>query len=300
MRRFWPLLIFAAIFIYALLHQSAPSSLKPSSEEFSQQRIISLAPSITETVFAVGAQAQLVAVTDYCQYPAAAKDLPKVGGYLDPSLEHILRFQPDVVLLMHTQIQLQKQLHQLGIKTLAINHARLDGILSSISQIGTITGHTTAALALRQQLEQRIEVVTKRVAGKPKPATMLAIAHYTDSDQLHHIYLAGQQDFYNDLLNLAGGVNVYQQIQVKVPSISTEGILRLNPQVVIDLFPDASMHQADLQQVNHNWLQLKQLNAVKQDQIHLIQASYATVPGPRVVNLLEDFAAILHPKQDAL
>jgi len=295
MRRFWPLLLLAAIFLYAVMQSDQQTSREDTAATFAAQRIISLAPSITETLFAVGAAAQVVAVTDYCSYPEEAKALPKVGGYLDPALERILRLEPDLVILLSQQRLLKSQLTQLGIQTLAIDTTSLSGILDSIRNIGIATGHNKQAHALLEEIDLRIAAVTERVAARPKPLTLLAIAHYTDSDHLHHVYLAGQQDFYNDLLTLAGGQNVYQGTRLKVPSISTEGILRLNPEVIIDLFPAAEMHHYDLQQIEKNWYQLHQLDAVKQQQVHLIEASYATLPGPRVIDLLEDIVVLLHP-----
>lgn len=295
MRHFWPLLLLAAIFLYAVMQSDQLATREDNPAAFTPQRIISLAPSITETLFAVGAASQVIAVTDYCSYPDAAKALPKVGGYLDPALERILRLEPDLVILLRQQRLLKSQLAQLGIETLAIDTTSLTGIKDSIRNIGVASGHDKQAQALLEEIDLRIKAVSERVAARPKPATLLAIAHYSDSDQIHHVYLAGQQDFYNDLLTLAGGQNVYQGTRLKVPSISTEGILRLNPQVIIDLFPEAEMHQSDLQQVKQNWYQLDQLDAVKQQRVHLIEANYATLPGPRVIDLLEDIALLLHP-----
>lgn len=295
MRRFWPLLLFVAIYLYAVMQPGQQASRVDATVPFAEQRVISLAPSITETLFAIGAATQIIAVTDYCNYPPEAKALAKVGGYLDPALERILRLQPDIVILMRQQHHLKSQLSQLGIETLAIDNTSLAGILDSIHTIGSATGHEQQAEALLELIDTRLASVRERVSARAKPATLLAIAHDTDSDQIHHVYLAGQHDFYNDLLILAGGHNVYQGMQLKVPSISTEGILRLNPEVIIDLFPAAEMHQADLRKVKKQWYQLHQLDAVKQQRVHLIEASYATIPGPRVIDLLEDIVALLHP-----
>ncbi|AFJ01809.1 Vitamin B12 ABC transporter, B12-binding component BtuF [Methylophaga frappieri] len=293
MRRFWPVLPIVFIFIFAYWQPVSEPATSPSDLP---QRIISLAPSITETLFALDAQAKLVAVTDYCRYPAAASQLPTVGGYLDASLTAIVEHQPDLVILLAQQQQLSQQLNQFGIATLTVDHSRLNGILRSIGEIGDMIGHTAAGTRLHQQLQSDIQQIHHRVAKQPVKQTLIAIAHDTNSQQLDQVYLAGQQDFYNDLLVLAGGENVYQQSYLKVPSVSREGLLRLNPDIIIDIFPATYAHSADLAAVRRLWQQLDQVNAVQNDQIFFIEADYATVPGPRVVKLLDDLARLLHPE----
>lgn len=294
MSRFWPLLPLLVIWLFAFWQTPTPN-VAPKSDSI-PKRIISLAPSITETVFAVGAGRQLVAVTDFCQYPQQAQDLPSIGGYLDPSLSQIVAHQPDLVIMLDRQQTLNKQLQQLGIRTLLIDNARLDGIVAGILQIGAASGHQQQAQKLYNQLQQQITHVKRQVADHPRKDTLLAIAHYTNSEQLDLVYIAGQQDFYNDILQLAGGRNVYQDTRLKVPAVSMEGLLRMNPEVIIDIFPDASAHQADLQKVRQQWQQLTPIMAVKQQQIHFIEADYATVPGPRIIQLLTDIAKLLHPE----
>lgn len=294
MRRFWPLLPLLLIWLFAFW-QSPKLNDAPKPDSI-PKRIISLAPSITETVFAVGAGQQLVAVTDFCQYPTEAQDLPSIGGYLDPSLSQIISQQPDLVIMLDRQQTLNKQLQQLGIPTLLVNNARLDGILASILQIGAASGYKPQAQQLQKQLHQQIHTVKQQVADKPRKDTLLAIAHFTNSKQLDLVYIAGQQDFYNDILQLAGGRNVYQDKRLKVPAVSMEGLLRMNPEVIIDIFPDASAHPADLQKVRQQWLQLTAVRAIEQQQLHFIEAGYATVPGPRIIQLLTDIAKLLHPE----
>ncbi len=294
MRRFWPLLPLLVIWLFAFWQ--TPMLVDAPKTDTIPKRIISLAPSITETIFAVGAGQQLVAVTDFCQYPQQVKDLPSIGGYLDPSLSQIVAQQPDLVIMLDRQQTLNRQLQQLGIRTLLIDNARLDGIVNGILEIGSASGHQQQALTLYNHLQRQIIHVKQQVADQPRKDTLLAIAHYTNSEQLELVYIAGQRDFYNDILQIAGGQNVYQDTRLKVPAVSMEGLLRMNPEVIIDIFPDASAHQADLQKVRQQWQQLTPITAVKQQQIHFIEADYATVPGPRIIQLLADIAKLLHPE----
>ncbi len=297
MRRFWPLIIFAAMLIIIGLVslREPPPQIKAVA---SPERIISLAPSITETLFAIGAGDKLVAVTDYCDYPPAARSLPTIGGYTDTSLEAIVAKKPDLVILLQGQQQLRQQLNQLGIQTHTIDNTSLLGIQAAIASIGQETGHTRQADALLAEIEQQIAAIRAKVESQPVIRTLVSIAHYVNSDQLETVYVAGQHDFYNDLLKLAGGINVYQGTKVMVPSVSEEGLIRMNPDVIIDVFPEADDHQSDMTLVMQQWQQLDSVSAVKAGRVHIIQRDYASVPGPRIFMLLEDFARLLHPQLD--
>ncbi|HIC46622.1 ABC transporter substrate-binding protein, partial [Methylophaga sp.] len=104
--------------------------------------------------------------------------------------------------------------------------------------------------------------------------------------------------FYNELLKLAGGVNVYTDTTVKVPSVSAEGIIRMNPDAIIDVFPEQKDHQSDMKQVIKQWQSLRNVNAVKQQRIYIIEHDYASIPGPRIFKLLPEMAQLLHPELD--
>jgi len=127
---------------------------------------------------------------------------------------------------------------------------------------------------------------------------LVSIGHSLNNEQLNMIYIAGQHDFYNDLIVLAGGHNVYQDQKLKVPSLSLEGVIQLNPQIIIDIFPDADDHNDDLNIIMQKWQALPYIDAVDNKQVYIIEASYATIPGPRVVLLLKQFARFIHPEVD--
>ncbi|MCX4188198.1 ABC transporter substrate-binding protein [Methylophaga sp. OBS4] len=298
MRRFWPLLLFVVMLAVVLLRPDNEQSLPATDADHHYQRIISLSPSITEMVFAIGLGNRLIAVTDYCDYPPAAKALPKVGGYVDTSLEAVVVLQPDLVIMLKGQQKLQQQLQQLGISTHSVDNSTLLGIQAAIASIGNLTGQQQQAETLLEDIQQQINSVTDKVAGLEPVRTLISIAHYVNSEQLDTVYVAGQNDFYNDLLLLAGGENVFTSRHIMVPSISAEGIIRMNPDVIIDVFPEQDDHYSDMQQVKKQWQTLSHVNAVKSGRVHIIQHSYASVPGPRIFRLLPEFAQLLHPNLD--
>ncbi|GAB4298270.1 MAG: vitamin B12 ABC transporter substrate-binding protein BtuF [Methylophaga sp.] len=298
MRRFWPLFIFVAILAAIGLISLQDTHPQKTQNPATPERIISLAPSITETLFALELGDKLVAVTDYCDYPPAAQSLPSVGGYTDTSLEAILNQKPDLVIMLQGQQKLRQQLHQLGIRTHSLNNSHLSDIEAAIASIGQVTGHQKQARALLADIQQKKQQLQAKIQSVPPVRTLISIAHYVHSDQLETVYIAGQHDFYNDLLTLAGGINVYQDSRVKVPSISKEGVIRMNPDVIIDIFPEADDHQSDMDLAMKQWQQLESVNAVKSGRVHILQRDYASIPGPRIIQLLEDFARVLHPELD--
>ncbi|WP_273270648.1 helical backbone metal receptor, partial [Methylophaga sp.] len=218
MRRFWPLVVF--IMIFCIVWLLADNAQKPLSTVKNYQRIITLSPSLTETVFALGLGDHVVAVTDYCDYPAQAQALPSVGSYTNTSLEAITRLQPDLVIMLNGQQQRQQQLEQLGIKTLVLDNSTIADIKETIQKIADLTDRQNEADKLLTSIQAQIDYVHNKVRGLVPVRTLVGIAHYVNSDQLDTVYIAGQHDFYNELLKLAGGVvrGVLQPILEQQPA----------------------------------------------------------------------------------
>ena len=298
MRRFWPLLLFIIIFAVIAIKTDYQNDNTLKINNASPQRIITLAPSITETAFALGLGNKIVAVTDYCDYPAATNDLPKVGGFINPNLEAILGLQPDLVILLAEHQKIVEQLNQLNIPTFVVKNNTLSGIKISIQQIGQRTGHQSEAQQLLSTIQQNIDRIQLKTKHLPKPKVMLAMGHSLGDNQMRSVYIAGKNDFYDDLISLAGGKNVYQDERIKVPTISAEGILKLKPDIILDIFPEADDHDYNLDSVKQQWRSLDLVTAVKKEQVHIIEQGYATIPGPRIFLLLEQMAKLIHPEID--
>ncbi len=297
MRRFWPLFLFLIIFVVAVIGINSQSNPEISSSK-TPQRIISLSPSITETVFALGLGDKVVGVTDYCDYPPEVNLLPKVGGFINPNLETIISLQPDLVIMLANQQRVVEQLKQLNVQTLPVLNSSLEDIKQTIKVIGQQTQHQQQADELLNKINQKIAFIAKKTKGLARPRVMITMGHSIDSQHMKQIFIAGQHDFYNDLISLAGGENAYQAQQPNVPSLSVEGIMQLNPQVIIDIYPEAEDHNSDLVQVMHQWNNLKYVDAIQNKRIHLIEENYATIPGPRIFLLLEQLARLIHPEVD--
>lgn len=296
MRRFWPLLLFVIIALIAL--SAYQSTDKPVQAPQTAKRIISLAPSITETLFALGLADSVVAVTDYCDYPPQALQLPKVGGLINPNLEAIVALQPDLVIVSGASDKIVNQLKQLNIASLVVENTSLADIKQAITRIGDRTQRQSQAQSLLAEIEHTSQIISKKVAGLNRPRVMISIGHSLGTDHVKVAYIAGQHDFYNDLIQLAGGQNAYQSTRLKVPSISSEGIMQLNPDIIIDIFPEKDDHNADISAVLKRWHSLSYVNAVSDNRVHIIEQNYATIPGPRIFLLLKQLAPLIHPELD--
>jgi iron complex transport system substrate-binding protein len=295
MRQLWPIAIIVILIAAYALGYSTDLTQKAATQP---QRIISLAPSITETLFAINAGSQVVAVTDYCDYPSEVTSLPSIGGHLDTHVEAIITQQPDLVVLPIQRTELAQQLHAFGIATVLIDNHSVETIIDSILILGEVTGHHEEAIALSQQIQTEIEHYQSLSASLPVTSAVVVLAHYTTGIRLDEFYISGQQDIYNQLLEIVSGKNAYEDTTISVPKISQEGLLAMNPDVIIDIFPEADDHPFSMHTVSEQWQQLSHLSAVQNNRVHLIEADYATIPGPRIFQLLPAFAQALHPEHN--
>jgi iron complex transport system substrate-binding protein len=256
---------------------------RPTAEP---QRIISLAPDITEIVYQLGLGDNLVGATTYCTYPEAAKNLPKVGGFGQYNFEAIVSLKPDLVLL-HWQSDAEKsRLDGLGIPYLETRTEYIDDILESIRSIGTACGASDAA-------EAYIAEVNTRISNPWKPETppRVLITFSGDATQVDQIYAFGSDCLHNELLELAGGTNVVEN-NLAFSVLSKEAVIRLNPDIIIQLSP--GMPQPD--DPSNAWKSLSGVNAVKNNRVYVLTGNYTCIPGPRFIQILDDFAGIIRQK----
>lgn len=258
-------------------------------------RIISTAPSFTETLFALGAGDRVIGVSTYCHYPAAVKTLPRVGSYLEPNVETIARLRPDLVLLHAEQKTTVAQLAALGIKTLALKNTNLEDVLQSTRQIATALGQPAAVVALEQRLRSQLAALEKRHAGQP-PRKLLFIIGRTPG-RLDGMIAVGKGSYLNELIRVAGGRNVLADSPVAYPKISIEALLRLAPDVIVDMGDMAEttgVTDAHIRSVVKLWETQPAILAVQRKQVYPVAADIFVVPGPRVIEAAEAFAQMLH------
>lgn len=276
---------------FAVLLASIPATL-PS---YAGERIVSLAPSVTETLFAIGAGPEVVGVCRYCRFPEEVKSLPKVGGFIDPDFEAIIRLKPTLVVMTDDNKKAETRLKSFGLRTLSIDNRNVKGILASYIALGEACGHVAEAKALADDATLKLERIKNLTQNVQRPRVLLCMGRSLGGG-IGEVFAAGRSaGVYEDLIGLAGGVNVCANAGGKAPALSAEGVIRLNPEVIIDLAPPG----ADTKAMLADWAGLRNVAAVRDSRIHVTSADYAQIPGPRFLLILDDMLNYIHPELKA-
>jgi iron complex transport system substrate-binding protein len=254
------------------------------------QRIVSLAPSVTEVLFAVGLGARVAAVTSYCRYPPAVLALPKVGGYLTPSYEALVAVNPDLAVILPEHADVEPRLAALHIPTLRLDHRRIDDIVRSIALVGDRCGAPDRARALTDELRTRLARLQAAAAHGPRPRVLLCFGR---TDDFRRIYASAPGTVHDDLVTYAGGRNALPPGPASYPTLSLEGVARLDPDVIVEFAPGLG----DPRPLVRDWAGLRSLRAVKEGRVYVFTEDYLSVPGPRFVRFAEVLAAALRARQ---
>lgn len=249
-------------------------------------RVISLAPNLTEIVYAVGAGDRLVGNTTFCNYPAEAKSVAKVGDTLQPSIERILALRPQLV-LVSTASQLEAfttQLHEQQIAVYITDPRDLEGVFHSILNVGDLLNQAVGAAELVKQLRARTEAVERAVAGRPPVSVFFQLSGQP-------LYTAGKTSFVTNLIERAGGHSVTADVNEAWPRLSDEAALASRPEAII-MLSGAMGANANTQVASA----LRNSPAVKNGRVYVIDGDLLTRPGPRLVDGLEQIAHALHPE----
>jgi len=263
------------------------------------RRIVSLAPSITETLFALGLGDRVVGVTTYCDYPAEAQAKPRVGDYFRPNYEAVVARRPDLVITLAEDSAAHAALTSLGIDVLKVDHRTIGGILESIDTIGRVCGRQREAREMRAGMEERIRRVREMAAGRRPHRVMISIGRTFGGEAITKTCIAGQDGFYSAMLEIAGQQNVYRDAAIKFPEISAEGILALNPEVIIELIP-YPVDEARRREIRDEWNALGRVRAVRDGRVYVLAGEHLVRPGPRMVQTLEDIASAIFAEGERL
>ncbi|HZH81746.1 MAG TPA: helical backbone metal receptor, partial [Phototrophicaceae bacterium] len=234
-----------------------PSSGDAASVGFSR-RIVSLAPSLTETVFALGFGDRLVGVTNHCDYPAEAKHLPKVGDFMSPSLEMIAAKRPDLVIGVAgaTDPAKAREMERLGLKIALVSLSTVSEILRSFKRIAALLGDAEAGERLARKLTLQFDKVTNRVAHTPRRSTLMVVG-------LRPLVAVGGKNFLDELITLAGGANIAGNAPQPWLNLPDEYVVAKAPQIIIE----AGMG-SDTAAPTRHWSDLKSIPAVKERHVY--------------------------------
>ncbi len=264
------------------------------------ERIVSLAPSATEILFAVGAGDKLVGVTDYDNYPydfaawVQAGNMTSVGDFKEPNMEVVASLNPDLILVSGgIQEDSVGTLRELGYKVLVLNPTNIDGVLKNIELVGKATGKNAEATALVNDITSRIEAVASKIAtATSKPKVYYEVWYDPTS-----LWSAGSDAWQNELIEKAGGVNLFADQQLDYFQSSSEAVIDRNPDVI--LLPASGMgfgepfwESLDAVKARPGW---NTINAIKNNNLYEVDSDIVQRAGPRVADAVEQLAALFHP-----
>jgi cobalamin transport system substrate-binding protein len=279
----WALVVVLATMTGFARSQTRPPARMPAAP----QRIISLIPSVTEMLFAIGAGPRVVGVSSFDRYPPEVQSRTKVGGLIDPDVERILKLRPDLVVVYGTQSDLRTQLERARIPVFLYEHAGLSDVTATIRAIGGRVGARDKAGRLADEIESRIQRVRSRVSGRPRPKTLLVFGR--DSESLRGIYASGGIGFLHDMLEAAGGTDVLGDLRRQSVQATSELILARAPEVILEVREGAGVRNL------RAWDVLPSVPAVRTRRVYLLAGDEMVTPGPRVAVAIERIATVLHP-----
>ncbi|MEJ2111135.1 MAG: ABC transporter substrate-binding protein [Acidobacteriota bacterium] len=243
--------------------EDAPiQSVVSQSQQGDYHRIVSLAPSITENLYFLGMMDRVVGVTRYCDFPPEARMKTKIGGYYDPNYEAIVDLNPDLIIMLAEHEDPREYLGRLGFDILVVNHKSIAGIMESIELIGRTCGVYEKAASVTADLQTRMKRIEDKTAGLPSPRVMVSIGRNMGTGTLKDVYISGKEGFYDEMIERLGGTNAYPG-KVAFPVVSSEGIIQMNPDVIIDIVPDLQERGWNTDLVVEEWAALSHVNGQK-------------------------------------
>lgn len=253
------------------------------------RRIVSLAPSVTEVLFEAGLGPRVVGVTSYCRFPREVLALPKVGGYLTPSYEALVALRPDLVVVLPEHADIEPRLAALRIPTLRLDHRSLQGIVRSIAEVGERCGAQSSAVRAAEALKRHLAGVQQIARRGPPPRVLVCFGR---SEDFRRLYAAAPGTVHDDLITQAGGQNALTSRAVSYPMLSIEGLMRLDPDVIVEF----AAGRPDAAALRGQWNALGSLRAVKTGRVYVFTDEFLSVPGPRFVRFAETIARALFPR----
>ena len=280
--------IFAGIATGPSARATAKEAVQPTPT-----RIISLIPAVSEMLFSLGAGPQVVAVSSFDDYPPEVLKLPRVGALIDPDLERILSLRPDLVIVYESQVDLRRQLERAAIPMFVYKHAGLVDVTTTIRQVGSRIGRDADAAAVVRRIDAAFADIRRRVAGRPRPRTLLVFGR--DALTLRGIYASGGLGFLHDMLDAAGGDNVFGDMKQQSVQATSELILARRPDIILELRAGDMTPEQQRKEIAV-WQALPSVPAVRTGRIAIITDPRTVVPGPRVAEGTELIARTLHPE----
>jgi iron complex transport system substrate-binding protein len=257
------------------------------------ERIVSLSPHLTETLYALGQQNKIVAVSDFCDYPEEASSKEKIGGLLNPNLEKMIYLQPDLIVGTPAHKELAAQLQGYHIRSLLLPNDRLADIFRTIDTLGVVLNCRGRADSLQRLIRDSLNFYQHKAREELTfhPAAMLVIGR--EAPLLKNITAAGGNTFLSEMWTLLGGTNSFAALPAKYAQINTEAIQQKNPDCIIEFKFKARWNVQKQKDNLRQWLALDNLKAARLGHVFVLNGNYTLIPGPRIYLLARDFLQIM-------
>lgn len=251
------------------------------------RRVVTLTPSATELVAAVGAVDLLVGVDRYSTHPERVRDLPKVGDFLHPSFEAIVALAPDLVIADDVQAEVARGLRAAGIRTTTLSMHTIADVHAGLTAVGRALDRDAAAQAVQAEIERALASARARAQSRERPRVLGVVDR--ELGGLGNLVAAGPGSYLDELLTAVGAQNALADYRVRYPKLSAEQILRAQPEIILDLAPAAAPDTG-----RDDWNRLPELPAVQRARVHVLQDGIYLAPGPRIGQAVERLSALVH------
>ena len=241
-------------------------------------------------LFALGAGDRVVGISDYDTYPPEVLGLPKVGALINPNLEKIFELQPEMVITYGTQSNLRERLDAAGIRSYPFLHGPIDEMLDYVLGLGRELRMETEGRRLVDKIRGELEVIRDGASGY-RPRVFLA--HSREVGTMGSFYSGGGDSFFNELIDIAGGVNIFGDVEDDSIQPSLEEVLKRRPEIIIELLPSGKHDPDQIAQRVQDWGQLETLPAVQQRRVHVLTGDYLLLIGPRLHLAAKRFAEVI-------
>jgi iron complex transport system substrate-binding protein len=289
--------LFSSLLLAAVCASGQTQTQPQDKSRLVPQRIVSTAPSITEMLYALGLGDRIVGVDRFSRFPAEAARKTQIGDYVAPNLETIASLRPTLVIIPANPVQLRERMEALKLRVLELNQEGIPAIYKAVRDIGAATGTSAKAESIIESIRQQLGSIRAR-ASVLRPVRMMFVVGRTPGS-LDGLTVVGQASYLNEIIEIAGGQNVFKDASAGYPRVSLEEILSRNPDVIIDMGEMADtvgVSDAQKRSVVLMWNRLASIAAVRNHRVHAVASDIFVVPGPRVVQAAQEFFAILHPE----
>lgn len=257
------------------------------------KRIIAIGPNSAEIICGLGACDVIVGVSKFCLYPPELGKKARVGGLFDPDLEKITTLRPDLLVMRGRSDSLETLAERLGVR---IYHDEADsfvGIEQTVRQLGDLLGRDRAASRMIADFRRGLAAIRERVAGRNRPRVFLTVMR--QPQRLANILTVGRGSFLDEMIETAGGRNVFGDVDMTYPQVTGESILASRPDVIIELLPEVEVTSELAGIMRAQWRSLGPMPAVTAKRIYFLTDDHSLIPSPRIVDIVEKVAKILHP-----